>query len=58
MFQSKVLPHYNIPDMLWYYDALNFLRLMEGWTNKEDRPASGSLVQLLTEAGVTKLVFA
>ena len=31
---------------------------MEKWANKEERPASGSLVQLLTEAGVTKLVLA
>ena len=29
---------------------------MEKWTNKEERPANGSLVQLLTEAGITKLV--
>lgn len=33
-------------------------RLMEKWANKEERPASGSLVQLLTEAGITKLVLA
>ncbi|KAK4012497.1 dihydropteridine reductase-like [Daphnia magna] len=32
--------------------------LMEKWANKEERPASGSLVQLLTEAGITKLVLA
>ncbi|EFX86014.1 hypothetical protein DAPPUDRAFT_127519 [Daphnia pulex] len=32
--------------------------MMEKWANKEDRPASGSLVQLLTETGVTKLVCA
>ena len=31
---------------------------MERWTNQEDRPASGSLVQLITEASETKLVVA
>jgi hypothetical protein len=31
---------------------------MERWTNKDDRPVSGSLVQLITEAGETKLVIA
>jgi len=32
---------------------------MECWTrNQEDRPASGSLVQLITEASETKLVVA
>lgn len=32
--------------------------MMERWIEKEDRPASGSLVQLITEAGTTKLVVA
>ena len=31
---------------------------MERWTNNEDRPTNGSLVQLITENGVTKLVLA
>ena len=31
---------------------------MEQWTNKEDRPPNGSLVQLITENGDTKLIFA
>ena len=29
---------------------------MERWTNGEDRPASGSLIQLITENGETQLV--
>ncbi len=29
---------------------------MNGWIKKEARPTSGSLVQLITEAGITKLV--
>ena len=31
---------------------------MERWANKEDRPPNGSLVQLLTENSVTRLVYA
>jgi len=41
------------------WTSLEFVsELMEQWTNKEDRPPNGSLVQLITENGDTKLIFA
>jgi hypothetical protein len=38
--------------------SMFFISLMERWTVGEDRPANGSLVQLITENGVTNLVTA
>ena len=32
--------------------------MMGRWIEKDERPISGSLVQLITEAGATKLVIA
>merc|ERR1712071_699909 len=41
------------------WTSLEFVsELMERWANKEDRPPNGSLVQLLTENSVTRLVYA
>ena len=46
----------------YVFDSLAFsiylISLMERWTVGEDRPNNGSLVQLITENGVTKLVTA
>ena len=56
MLETLYYQNYNIWIDFFIVMLINFFRTMMKWTKGVDRPANGSLVQLVTKNNETKLV--